>query len=247
LRTDDLVEALADGTLGGAGLDVTDPEPLPEGHPLWTTDGVIVIEPIRQRLAVEMPGTAYVPASQPYRFSSAVVWAPGTSLTELKTRAAAAVTAVMPGADVQVSPVTLESLFLRDVGEAQFQAPIMLAFGVLAFVLAGIGVFGLVSFLVEQRTREFGIRFALGARPIDVWGSVIRQSVTPAIIGLIAGSAGAWALESVVRSSVFGWQSSGTGAVAAVAVALLGVAIGAAVIPAGRAMRVDPAKTLRAD
>jgi ABC-type antimicrobial peptide transport system permease subunit len=104
-----------------------------------------------------------------------------------------------------------------------------------------------VSYLVEQRTREFGIRFALGARPHDIWRNVIRQSVMPALAGLAIGVAAAWALESVVRSSVFGWQSSGIGAVSAVAVALIAVTILAAAVPARRAMRIDPAMTLKAE
>jgi ABC-type antimicrobial peptide transport system permease subunit len=108
-------------------------------------------------------------------------------------------------------------------------------------------VFGLVSYLVEQRRREFGIRVALGATPGDVWQTVIRQSLVPAVVGLTAGIGAAWALESVVRSSVFGWQSSGVAALAAVAVALLGVAVLAAAVPARRAMRIDPAVTLRAE
>jgi hypothetical protein len=204
-----------------------------------------VIEPMRQSLSRESAGQVLVPVAQPYRFSSPMVWAPGAAQADLRVRAHAAIAALLPGVDVEVRPVTLEHLFLREIGEAQFQAPIVAAFGVLAFVLAGIGVFGLVSYLVEQRTREYGIRLALGARPRDVWRSVIRQSVNPALAGLAAGIAGAWALESIVRSSVFGWESSGAGAVGVVTVALFVVAILAAMVPARRAMRIDPSVTLR--
>jgi ABC-type antimicrobial peptide transport system permease subunit len=176
-----------------------------------------------------------------------VAWAPEVSASELRARLESALRDVVPFTEVRATPITFEGLFLRDVGEAQFQAPIMIVFGVLAFVLAGIGVFGLVSYLVEQRTREFGIRFALGARPSHVWQSVIRQSLVPAIIGLVVGAGAAWALETVVRSSVFGWQSSGAVAVTTVFVALLGVAVLAAAVPARRAMRIDPAVTLRSE
>ncbi|HET9272110.1 MAG TPA: ABC transporter permease, partial [Vicinamibacterales bacterium] len=206
-----------------------------------------VVEPTRTRLAMDPIGHVYVPVAQPRAWTSAAVWAPGLSADDLQRRVAGVIRGVVPDAEVRVQPVTLERLFGRDVGEALFQAPIMLAFGALAFVLAGVGVFGLVSYLVEQRTREFGIRFALGARPADVWRSVIRQSLIPALAGLAVGIGGAWTLESVVRSSVFGWQSSGAGAIGAVAVALLGVTILAAAVPARRAMRIDPATTLRAE
>jgi predicted permease len=206
-----------------------------------------VIEPMRRRLAMEPPGQVIVPAERPREWTSAAVWAPGISAEDLQRRVEGPIGGVVPGAEILVRPMTLQRLFSRDIGEALFQAPIMLAFGVLAFILAGVGVFGLVSYLVAQRTREFGIRFALGARPGDVWQSVIRQSLVPAIAGFVIGVGSAWALESVVRSSVFGWQSSGAGAIAAVAIALLGVTVFAAAWPARRAMRIDPAITLRAE
>jgi predicted permease len=163
-----------------------------------------VIEPIRTRLLMEPSSHVYVPVAHPRGWTSAVVWAPGVSRDDLQRRVESVASRLVPGAEVRVAPVKLENLFMRDVGEAFFQAPIMIVFGLLAFVLAGVGVFGLVSYLVEQRTREFGIRFALGARPADVWQSVIRQSLIPALAGLAVGVGGAWALESVVRSSVFG-------------------------------------------
>src|SRR3970282_812679 len=97
----------------------------------------------------------------------------------------------------------------------------MIAFGIVTFALAGIGVFGLVSYLVAQRTREFGIRLALGARNRDIWRAVLRESVAPALVGLISGSAAAWTLERFVRASAFGWPSSAIAAVTVVSVALL--------------------------
>ena len=121
----------------------------------------------------------------------------------------------------------------------------MTAFGILAFVLAGIGVFGLVSYLVAQRTREFGIRIALGARRQDVWRGVLRESLAPAAAGLAVGVGAAWALERFIRSSVFGWESSGALSVLVVSAALLFVALVAAVGPARRVLRIDPAIVLR--
>ena len=123
----------------------------------------------------------------------------------------------------------------------------MIAFGAMAFLLAGAGVFGLVSYLVERRRREFGIRLALGASRFGIWRQVLRLSLMPALAGLLIGSTGAWMLESVVRASVFGWESSGSGAVVFVAIALLAVAVIASLAPARRAMTVDPAVTLRSE
>ncbi|HET6196835.1 MAG TPA: FtsX-like permease family protein, partial [Acetobacteraceae bacterium] len=92
-----------------------------------------------------------------------------------------------------------------------------------------------------------GIRMALGARRADVWRTVIRESLQPAAIGLGAGAIGAWALESVVRSSVFGWPASGWLSLAIVAAGLFSVATVAALIPAARATRIDPAVTLKSE
>ncbi len=206
-----------------------------------------VVQSRRELLDRELPPVLYVPASDSAGRDAVVAWAPDSDLVDMNTRMTAAVQAAVPGAVVTVTKVTFEGLFLRGIGEAQFQAPIVTTFGVLAVILAGIGIFGLVSYLVEQRTREFGIRMALGAKLQDIRRTVMRESIQPTLIGLLLGSAGALALESVVQSSVFGWKSSGVTAVAIVAIGLLLVAIIAALIPAGRAARVDPATTLRSE
>ncbi|MEO6223805.1 MAG: ABC transporter permease, partial [Vicinamibacterales bacterium] len=206
-----------------------------------------VVQSRREMLDRELPPALYVPARESAGRGTIVAWAPDSDLADMNARMTSAVQAAVPGATVTVTWVTFEGLFLRGIGEAQFQAPIVTAFGILAVTLAGIGVFGLVSYLVEQRTREFGIRLALGAKLHDIWRTVMRESLQPTMVGLILGSAGALALESVVQSSVFGWKSSGLTAVAIVAVGLLLVAVIAALIPAGRAARVDPATTLRAE
>jgi len=176
-----------------------------------------------------------------------VVWAPLLSLEDLRRQSIAAIEPVLPGMAVSVTSVAFDELFFRSVGEARFQTPIITAFGILAFVLAGIGVFGLVSFVVEQRTHEFGIRIAIGARPSDIRRAVLREGVVPAAIGLVLGAAGAWALEQVVESTAFGWESSAPAALAGVTVALLTIAVVAAIVPARRAVRIDPVVTLRAE
>jgi hypothetical protein len=205
-----------------------------------------VIEPMRWRLDLEVPGQAFVPAASPPTRADLVVWAPGAPV-DLARRLDAAVSQALPGATTSVSPVTFDRLFQRSVGEAQFQAPIMAVFGLFAFVLAGVGVFGIVSYLVAQRIREFGIRLALGAGPRDLWRGVVRQSLVPAGIGLAVGVPAAWALERVVRSAAFGWPSTGIGAAVTVAILLFGITVIAAAAPARRAMSVDPVQVLRAE
>jgi predicted permease len=205
-----------------------------------------VIEPMRWLLDGDLPGQAFVPAAEPPTRGALIAWVPRAS-ADVAERLAAAVERALPGTTTSASPVTFDRLFLRGVGEAQFQAPVMLAFGVVAAVLAGIGVFGVVSYVVAQRQREFGICLALGAQPRDVWRGVIRQSLMPAATGLVLGVPTAWALERVVRSAAFGWPSTGTGSVLVVAGLLFGISVLAAAIPARRAMRVDPVRVLRSE
>ena len=230
-------------------------------HTLWpsvdpigqlvTVDGRVVqvigvTEHRRVSLTDEIPGSVFVPrAGSPSAIL--LVWAPGVSVAELKGRLVPAVDNAVPSVSVNVGQISFASLFARQIGEPVFQAPIVTTFGLMAFALAGIGVYGLVSFLTVQRRREYGVRIALGARPDQIWTRVVRESVIPAALGLIGGVAVARALEAVVESSIFGWKATGLVPIALVAVALFVVAVGAASVPARRAMRVDPAEVLRSE
>ena len=220
-------------------------KPIRAGDSIRTVVGVI--QGMLWSLEVEREAAVYVPAAQGQGSTFLIAHVPRATVGSVGPQLEAAVRRVVPSATVRVKPFTYESMMERPAGEAQFQGPFVIIFGVLAVTLAGVGVFGLVSYVVEQRTREFGIRIALGAKLSDIWRTVMRESLQPTFIGLVLGSAGALALESVVQSSVFGWKSSGPMAVAIVAAGLMIVAVIAAVIPAGRATRVDPATTLRAE
>ena len=206
-----------------------------------------VVETQVRSLRTEPTGEAYVPRRAPPAWVSLVAWAPGLSAADLEQRLTPALRQTMPAARLSVEPVTRMWLFNRQTGEAEFQGPIMTAFALLTFTLAGIGIFGLVSYLVAQRTREFGIRLALGASRRDIWRFVIRDSLTPAIAGLVVGIAAARLLERFVVSTAFGWESSGAVAVTVVSAAVLAVAVIAAAAPARRALRIDPAIVLRTE
>ena len=215
------------------------------GDRMLTVVGVVASQ--RWRLDMEPSPTVFVPSPESSGRAPIVLWAPGVDATELSARVTSAVTAAIPAARVTVTKTTFDSLLARSVGEARFQIPVVIAFGLLAGALALVGVFGIVSFLVHQRTREFGVRIALGARPADIRSTVLQDSVRPALAGLALGTIGAWTLSSVVESTVFGWKTSGLETFAVVAGVILGVAIVAALAPASRAARTDPAITLRID
>jgi ABC-type antimicrobial peptide transport system permease subunit len=120
-------------------------------------------------------------------------------------------------------------------------------FGALALVLAAIGLYAALSYAVARRTREFGIRLALGARATDVQGQVLRQGVTLGLAGLAVGLGGAALVTRVLRSQLYEVSPTDPGSFGAVAVVLLGMAALASFVPARRATRVDPMTALRAD
>jgi predicted permease len=118
-------------------------------------------------------------------------------------------------------------------------------FGILALVLAGIGIYGVLAYTTRQRTHEIGIRMALGAEPRDVLRLVLRQGLSLAFLGLAIGLAASFALTRVLSSELFGISATDPITFAAVAILLLAVALLACFIPARRAMRTDPMIALR--
>ena len=118
-------------------------------------------------------------------------------------------------------------------------------FAAVALVLACVGIFGVVSFGVVQRTREFGVRMAVGARPGDIVRLVLRGSGGPVLAGAAAGIAGAVALATLFRGLLFGVGSSDPLVLGGVVVVLGAVALVSALLPALRAARVDPGVALR--
>jgi ABC-type antimicrobial peptide transport system permease subunit len=121
------------------------------------------------------------------------------------------------------------------------------AFGGLALALAVVGVYGVLSFSVSQRTQEFGVRMALGAEAGDVRRMMIRQGVRLAAFGVVAGVAGAFAVTRVVRGILYDVAPTDPVSFAVVSALLLAVSALAAYLPARRATRVDPLVALRAE
>jgi predicted permease len=118
-------------------------------------------------------------------------------------------------------------------------------FGIVALILAGIGIYGVLAYTTRQRTHELGIRMALGAEPRDVLRLVLRQGLTLAVLGLAIGLAASFLLTRALSSELFGVTATDPLTFTAVALVLLGVSLLACFIPARRAMRVDPMVALR--
>jgi macrolide transport system ATP-binding/permease protein len=126
-------------------------------------------------------------------------------------------------------------------------ASLLGGFGLLALVLAAIGVYGVVAYSVAQRTREIGIRMALGARPGDVLQMVVRQGMVLAVVGLVVGLVGAFAAMRLLESLLYDVSATDVGTYTVVSALLAAVVFVACVVPAWRAANVDPVRALRCD
>ena len=140
---------------------------------------------------------------------------------------------------------TMEQVISDSVAQPRFNMFLMVMFGVLALLLAVVGIYGLLSYAVTQRKQELGIRMALGANRVDVLKLVLRQGMTLALLGEAVGLIGALALTRVMRGLLFGIGPFDAGTFVTVAIATTLVALAACYIPARRATKVDPLVALR--
>jgi putative ABC transport system permease protein len=176
---------------------------------------------------------------------SAVVRTEGPPLSVAKA-VRAAIAELEPDAPVY-EVESMQQILTRSLAAQRFSAALLSGFGVFALALAGVGLFGLVSHGVTRRTREIGVRMALGAAPEAVQRMVVVDGLRPVAIGLGVGVAGAFALAGVIGHLVPGAGQVDVPVALASGVALAAVALLASWLPARRAVRVDPAVALRAE
>ncbi len=141
--------------------------------------------------------------------------------------------------------ITMDQLVRLTVAEPKFQALLLGSFGAFGLILAMVGIYGVISFNVTQRTREIGVRMALGAQPGDVLRMVIREGMLLAGAGIIVGVGGGLALTRFMRSLLFEVKPTDPATFVGVAVVLAIVAVAACWIPARRAMKIEPMEALR--
>jgi predicted permease len=140
---------------------------------------------------------------------------------------------------------TVESLVERSVADRKFLLALMTVFAGLALVLTIIGLYGVLSYLVNRRTQEIGIRMALGAQPGNILLMVMRQGMTLVVVGVAVGLFAAWALTRLISNLLYQVSATDPLTFVAIGALLLGIAFLACYIPARRAMKVDPLKALR--
>ncbi|HEU4391488.1 MAG TPA: FtsX-like permease family protein, partial [Blastocatellia bacterium] len=142
---------------------------------------------------------------------------------------------------------TMEQLRGDAIADRRFTLILVGVFAALALMLASIGIYGVISYSVQQRTREIGIRTALGASPRRVLGMVVGDGAKLAIIGIAIGTVGALVLTQFIRAFLFAVSPSDPPTFTGIALILAAVAILASYVPARRAMKVDPNTALRCE
>jgi putative ABC transport system permease protein len=146
-----------------------------------------------------------------------------------------------------ISPGSMEELFNRHLGRPQFYVVLLGLFAALALALAAVGIYGVVAYVVSQRTREIGVRMALGARRTQIVGLMLWQGLRPAIVGVAVGLLAAFAAGRVIQGLLYEVQPHDPLTFAGVTAALLLVVIVACAVPARKATSVPPAEALRTE
>jgi ABC-type antimicrobial peptide transport system permease subunit len=146
---------------------------------------------------------------------------------------------------IPVETETMRQRFAEITARPRFDAMLLTLFAAVALVLAAVGLFGVMAFLVAQRTREFGVRMALGATPAAVMRSALADALRWTLAGLIIGAAGSLSATRLLSSLLFQVPLSDMRAPMAALILLSAVALAASAGPALRAVRVDPIKALR--
>jgi predicted lysophospholipase L1 biosynthesis ABC-type transport system permease subunit len=140
---------------------------------------------------------------------------------------------------------TMETVLADSLADRRFTLLLLGAFGAAALLLATLGVYSVISFLVTQRKQEIGVRVALGARSEDVLRLVLRQGATLALVGIVIGAGAALGLTRLISGLLYGVSATDPVSFVAVMVLLTVVALLASFIPARRAAKVDPMTVLR--
>jgi putative ABC transport system permease protein len=190
--------------------------------------------------------TAYSPYLQNARLTMNLVVRGAQDPTRLASAIRNEVQALDPNLPVSnIKPV--DQMIDERISPKRLMTYILAVFGLIALLLASIGIYGVMSYAVSQRTQEIGVRMALGAQTGDVLKLVIRNGMTMAFVGVAIGLAGAYALTRLLQNLLFRVTPTDLMTFAAVTIALIVVALIACYVPARRATRVDPLVALRCE
>lgn len=188
--------------------------------------------------------TYYVPASQAPLQNMTVLVRTQSEPLALIPALRGAVLSIDPNQPIS-SIKTMENIVADSIAQPRLSMMLMGLFGMLALLLATVGIYGLLSYAVTQRTHEMGIRMALGARMTDVLSLILKQGMMLVVIGEVLGLLGALALTRLLKTLLFGVAPTDASTFVAVSVVLTVVALLACYLPARRATKVDPLEALR--
>jgi putative ABC transport system permease protein len=203
-----------------------------------------IVGDVKEQLAENAPPTVYYHMkAMPFGDASIAIRAAGdpTALARAATAEVRALDPQLPVQRVQSMDQVLDEVLVAE----RFRALLLQIFAGAALILASVGIYSVLSYLVRGRRREIGIRAALGARTVDLLGMVLIEGLKPALLGIVIGIAGALMAASLLDKLVFGVKASDPLTLALVAGALLIVSIAASLLPAWRATRLDPLTVLR--
>ena len=146
-----------------------------------------------------------------------------------------------------LQPNTLDAIVSQSLGQQRLTMTLLGLFASIALLLAVVGIYGAVAYTVEQRTGEIGVRMALGAQATDVLGLVVRQGMTPVILGLIVGLTGTFAVGRLLAAQLYQLSPHDPLLLGAATIVLAVAALLACLLPARRATRIDPIQALRTE
>ncbi len=226
-----------------------DEDPLGRQIVLWGSnwDVVGVVGDVREfGLAADIPNVFYIPARQV-----------GPPRLQLMVRTIGSATDISPSLREVVWEVDreipisgfqdMETRIANSLSQPRFRMILVALFAMIAVVLASTGLYGVLAYFVRQRTRELGIRVAMGAAPPSIIGLVLRRGMSLVVTGIALGLAGGFAGGRIVSSLLFGVSATDLVTFGAVSLCLVAVGLAACVVPAMRAVRVDPQEVLRVE
>jgi predicted permease len=194
-------------------------------------------EPIRPEI--------YLPITQTDVYGMTLVMRTGGRPLDLVAAVKSAIWNVNPDQRLSAEVVTLEGYMERLIAERRFNMALLTLLGVLGLAIAAAGIFGVMSYLVAQRTNEIGVRMALGATRWNVVGMILRRAAVLLALGLTLGALSAWSLAQTVEAFLFQVTPRDPRVFLAVILTLGAVGLAASAIPARKASSVDPLVALR--
>ena len=222
----------------------------PIGHTV-SVDGdrtvVGVVGDVHQfSLEVDPMTQAYVPVAQSFLPGGMLAIRTHGDPYDVLASVKSAVFAVFPEVPLR-NVITMEELLGKRLAQRKLTMMLVGLFGLLGLAIAAVGVYGVMAYLVAQRTREIGVRMALGATRSIVLAMVLRKALTLVATGLLCGGVAAWYLSAATRTFLFRLEPTDPRAFAAAVVSLTVAALIASLVPARRAARVDPIVALRTE